>query len=136
MQLQAGVFSIKPAELPRVVVVWEASVRATHHFVSAADIHIFKPMVRDALPLMAQLACIRDDTDQVAGFVAAAAGKIEMLFLHPAARGQGGGRIAPLLGPTRIRRLGTHSPASVTPAVTTRRTTSSSSRGRSAAGRP
>ena len=91
MQLQAGVFPIKPAELPRVVVVWEASVRATHHFVSAADIHIFKPMVRDALPLMAQLACIRDDTDQVAGFVAAAAGKIEMLFLHPAARGQGGG---------------------------------------------
>ena len=91
MHIQAGVLAIQPADFPRVVEVWETSVCATHHFVSEADIEIFRPMVRDALPLMPQSACIRDDTAQVAGFVAAAAGKVEMLFLHPAARGHGGG---------------------------------------------
>ncbi len=82
MQLQSGVFPIYPEDFPRVVEVWEASVRATHHFVSEADIQIFKPMVRDALPEMPALACVHDDSYHVAGFIAVQDGKVEMLFLH------------------------------------------------------
>jgi putative acetyltransferase len=92
MQLQPGVFPIHPDDFARTVEVWEASVRATHHFVSEADIEFFRPIVRDALPQIRELACIRDDRGQVAGFVAVADHKVEMLFLHPAARGQGAGR--------------------------------------------
>lgn len=92
MQLQAGVFPVNAADFPRVVDVWEASVRAIHHFVSEADIQLFKLLVRDALPLMAHLACVRDDHKHVAGFVGVHNGKVEMLFIHPLVRGQGAGR--------------------------------------------
>lgn len=92
MNLQADVFPIYPDDFPRVVEVWEASVRATHHFVSEADIQFFRPLVRDGLPQFAQLAGVRDDANQIAGFIGVEQGKIEMLFLHPAARGQGAGR--------------------------------------------
>ncbi len=73
--------------------VWEASVRATHYFVSEGDIQFFKPIVRDVLPRMTELVCVRNDNEQVAGFIAVAERKVEMLFMHPSARGQGGGRI-------------------------------------------
>ncbi|MBX3056357.1 MAG: hypothetical protein KF770_07790 [Anaerolineae bacterium] len=35
-----------------------------------------------ALPDIPQLACVRDDDGQVAGFMAVVAGKVEMLFIH------------------------------------------------------
>lgn len=89
--LQPGVFPVQAEDFPRIVEVWEASVRATHDFVSEADIEFFRPLVQDALPQIPQIACIRDEAGQVAGFVAVVDGKVEMLFIHPAWRGQGGG---------------------------------------------
>ena len=91
MHLQMGVFPILAEDFPRVVDVWEASVRATHHFVSEADIQFFKPLVRDALPHMAERACVCAEAGQIAGFIAVAKRKVEMLFMHPAWRSQGGG---------------------------------------------
>lgn len=92
MQLQAGIFPVVAKDFPRVVAVWEASVRATHDFVSEADIRFFKPLVRDALPQFRDLVCLRDTGGEVAGFVAVAQGTVEMLFIHPVWRGHGGGR--------------------------------------------
>ena len=92
MQLQAGVFPVHAAELPRVVDVWEASVRATHLFLTEADIQFFKPLVQEELPHVAQLACVRDGEGQVAGFIGVEHDKVEMLFVHPSWRGQGIGR--------------------------------------------
>src|SRR4051812_20287474 len=80
MHLQAGVSPILVEDIPRAVDVWEASVRATHHFVSEADIQIFRPMVRDALSKNAACACVRDHAGQVAGFVAVAESNVDMLF--------------------------------------------------------
>lgn len=58
------------------------------------DIQFFKPLVRDALPNIPHLACVRDEQGLVAGFIAVADRKVEMLFLHPQARGKGaGGRL-------------------------------------------
>jgi putative acetyltransferase len=91
MQLQSDVFPILVEDYPRTVDVWEASVRATHHFVSEADIQLFRPMVRDALPQIVECACVRDPSGQVAGFIAVAERKVEMLFIHPDWRGQGAG---------------------------------------------
>ncbi len=92
MQLQVGVFRVHPEDFARVVDVWEASVRATHHFVTEANIQFFKPLVRNELPQMAELACVRDNDGQVAGFIGVAGEKVEMLFIHPTWRGQGIGR--------------------------------------------
>ena len=92
MQLKSDVFPVYPEDYLRVLEVWEASVHATHHFVSEADIQFFKPLVREALPEMPALACVRDSNDQVVGFIGVAHGKIEMLFIHPSAHGQGAGK--------------------------------------------
>ena len=92
MQLQAGVFPVLAADFPRVVEVWEASVRATHHFLTEADIQSFKPLVREELPHVAQLCCVRDAEGQVAGFIGVERDKVEMLFVDPSWRGQGIGR--------------------------------------------
>ncbi|MCL4261731.1 MAG: GNAT family N-acetyltransferase [Anaerolineae bacterium] len=92
MYIQPDISPIQPEDFPRVVAVWEASVRATHHFVRETDIEIFRPLVWEALPHIPQLACVRDDGGQVAGFVAVEEGKVEMLFIHPEARGLGAGR--------------------------------------------
>lgn len=54
MQLQPGIFPARSDDFPRLVGVWEAAVRATHHFVSEADIDVFRPLF--LLPLSLFLA--------------------------------------------------------------------------------
>ena len=38
---------IRPDDIPPLVAIWESAVRATHHFLSEADIQFFLPLVRD-----------------------------------------------------------------------------------------
>lgn len=92
MQVCGSVSPIRESDVDCAVEVWEYSVRATHHFVCEEDIQIFRPMVHNALKHMIDTACVRDAHGQVAGFVAVADGRVEMLFLHPDVRGQGAGR--------------------------------------------
>ncbi len=88
----AVISPIQPEDFPRVVEVWEASVRATHDFVTEDDLQFFKPLVRDGLPAVAQLACVRDERGEVVGFVGVSGAKVEMLFVAPTHVGQGIGR--------------------------------------------
>jgi putative acetyltransferase len=91
MELKNGVFPVFAGDYARVVEVWEASVRATHHFTRAEDIEVFRPIVRDALPHL-QLACMRDSAGLVVGFAAVGDKELHMLFIHPTWRGHGIGR--------------------------------------------
>jgi putative acetyltransferase len=72
--------------------VWEASVRATHDFLTEGNIQYFKPLVRNDYLKLVELRCIRNEAAQPIGFLGVADGKIEMLFIHPEARGKGVGR--------------------------------------------
>jgi putative acetyltransferase len=91
--LQTDISPVKAADYERVVEVWEASVRATHHFLREADIQIFRPMIVRALPDIAPF-CLRDSDQQVVGFIYVAQSNVDMLFVHPDWRGQGmGGRL-------------------------------------------
>ena len=90
-QLQNGIFPVQTSDYPRVVAVWEASVRATHDFVTEADIEFFRPIVRRVLPDL-QLACVRDTDGRVVGYIAVSNQHVDMLFVHPDWRGQGVGR--------------------------------------------
>ena len=92
IELQEGVSAVGSDDFTRVVEVWEASVRATHEFVTEAVIEVIRPLVRDGLPYVPHLLGVRESTGQVAGFIGVEDGKVEMLYVHPAWRGQGIGR--------------------------------------------
>lgn len=80
-------------EYPEVVDVWEASVRATHHFLTEEDIAYFKPLILMVYLKAVHLRGVRNEHGNILGFMGAAAGKLEMLFIHPDARGHGLGKI-------------------------------------------
>lgn len=95
-----------PQELDRLTSLWEASVRATHTFLSPEDIPFYRRIVRqEALPA-AELWVIR-----AGGGFAAFAGidgdRLEMLFVAPESRGQGVGRalVEYLMAERGIRRV-------------------------------
>jgi putative acetyltransferase len=72
--------------------VWEASVRATHTFLTEDNIQFFKPLVRKEFLSAVELRCVRDENSQPVGFLGVTNEKIEMLFIHPDARGKGIGK--------------------------------------------
>ena len=81
--LQDGVHRVAQDEADRLVEVWEASVRATHHFLSESDIQFFKPLVQKGLPEVEELYCARDMEGAIVAFLAVVDGKMEALFVHP-----------------------------------------------------
>ncbi|ADB29834.1 GCN5-related N-acetyltransferase [Kribbella flavida DSM 17836] len=84
---------LRPDEYAEAARIWEASVRATHDFVTEADLDVFRPLVRAAFGQIEHLAGLRDGAGRLLGFAGAADGKLEMLFLAPASRGRGGGTL-------------------------------------------
>jgi putative acetyltransferase len=82
-----------PSEHPALVALWERSVRATHDFLTDADIVGLRPRVVDALDDEAlELWVLADGTDAPIGFMGLAGDDITALFLDPDHRGRGGGR--------------------------------------------
>jgi len=92
MQIQEGITEITAEDLPRVVAVWEASVRATHHFLTEANIQFLKSLVADDLAQVEILAGVRDGDGEVVGFMGVEGAEVGALFIHPEWRGQGIGR--------------------------------------------
>ena len=81
------------ADAPSLFEVWEASVRATHDFLSEEAIAALVPLVRDLLGTFTPLYCLRDAAGAPFAFMGVADGNIEMLFVHPDRRGTGAGRL-------------------------------------------
>jgi putative acetyltransferase len=90
--IRAGVHRVTDQERAILVDVWEAAVRATHHFLTESDIQLFKPLVPKGLFSLEHLLCVRDTGGALIGFVGVADGKMEALFVHPAWHGAGIGR--------------------------------------------
>ncbi len=72
--------------------VWEASVRATHHFLSEEDICEIKGYVPEALAGVPNLIIATDATKQPLAFMGIDKEQIEMLFIAPNHRSKGIGR--------------------------------------------
>ena len=82
---------IEPAQTedyPALIALWEASVRATHHFLQEEDIATLKPLILEHYFDAVRLYCARQD-GVIVGFIGVAEGNIEMLFIAPEARGAG-----------------------------------------------
>lgn len=74
--------------------VWEASVRATHRFLTEPEIQSIKGEVPEALRSVPHLVVAEDAAGRPAAFLGTAGAMLEMLFLAPEARGRGlGGRM-------------------------------------------
>jgi putative acetyltransferase len=79
-------------DFTEVTSVWEASVRASHHFLSEADIQFYKPLIKsEYLPILS-LFGIRRPSGGIAGFIGVADRRIEMLFVQPDDFGKGIGQ--------------------------------------------
>jgi len=80
------------ADFDEITRLWEASVRATHTFLTEEDILFFRPMVRNGALQAAELYCLKDDKGAITAFMGIEDSKLEMLFIHPDQRGKGLGK--------------------------------------------
>ena len=85
---------IEPAEsaqYPELIKVWEKSVRATHDFITEADIQHYKPLILNQYFDQLNLFCILDNKE-IQGFIGLDGQLIQMLFIDPSVRGTGVGK--------------------------------------------
>ncbi|WP_338666857.1 GNAT family N-acetyltransferase [Pseudodesulfovibrio methanolicus] len=76
-------------DYPELLKVWEASVRATHDFLSEEDISSLRPLILKHYFDAVELCCVRDEIGKILGFCGVADGNLEMLFIAPDSRGRG-----------------------------------------------
>lgn len=76
---------------PELIEIWEASVRATHHFLPEENILTLKPLILEHYFDAVELRCAFLE-EQLVGFIGVANENIEMLFIHPNWFRQGVGR--------------------------------------------
>lgn len=74
----------------RLFDIWEQSVLATHHFLAQDDFQSIKAIVQTIDFNTIEVYCLMQG-DNMLGFIGTVGDKIEMLFLHPDAIGQGYG---------------------------------------------
>ena len=79
-------------EFPVLMEIWEASVRATHHFLTEENIQYFKPLIlANYMPVMEMYAA-KDASGTITGFLGLHHNKVEMLFISPTHHRKGIGR--------------------------------------------
>jgi putative acetyltransferase len=74
-----------------LLLLWESSVKASHHFLDHTAIQELRPAVRESLREVAVLAVCRDESGQILAFMGVDGPRLEMLFAAPFAWGQGAG---------------------------------------------
>ncbi len=88
------IYDIQPAtkiHYPKLIQIWEESVRATHDFLLPGDIEYYKPLILERYFGQVQLFFISQN-NQIQGFIGLHQTDIQMLFIHPRARGLGIGK--------------------------------------------
>lgn len=82
----------EPQLIHQFTAIWEDSVRATHLFLSEAEIQKIKAYVPQALTGVSHLLVAERAPGQPVAFMGLEGPRLEMLFLSPAERGAGLGR--------------------------------------------
>ena len=81
----------RASAVPDLLKIWEASVRATHHFLSDAEVKQIKEYVPQALSGVEHLI-VAEEAGKMIAFMGTENHRLEMLFLSPEERGKGTGR--------------------------------------------
>jgi putative acetyltransferase len=93
MLTDSSIRPVRESDRSSLVPIWERAVRATHHFLGAADIENLRPLVAEELSHGSMdLWVLVSASDIPLGFIGIADDRIEALFLDPAAHGRGEGR--------------------------------------------
>jgi putative acetyltransferase len=85
---------VRPAradDRPRMLELWERSVRATHHFLEEEDVEQLRPLVAEELATECIDWWVLLSDENVFGFLGFAEDAIEALFIDPGSHRQGGG---------------------------------------------
>ncbi|RQM63333.1 GNAT family N-acetyltransferase [Aeromonas hydrophila] len=85
--------NVLPEDYAELLNVWENSVRATHDFITEADIEFFKPIILEQAFPNVTLRCVKNEIGSIIGFVGVHESKVEMLFISDSARGKGVGKV-------------------------------------------
>lgn len=81
------------ADHPRLLAVWLAAVRATHGFLSEAEIQSLLPVVRDQVLPFLETWVLHDEALGIVGFIGLDSAALEALFVDPAYFRRGAGRL-------------------------------------------
>lgn len=76
----------------RLVDIWLAAVRATHHFLTEDDIQFFLPRLRDLHIPALEVHVAEGEDGQLLGFAGLDGANLEMLFIDPIHHGRGIGK--------------------------------------------
>jgi len=78
---------------PHLLAIWEASVRATHHFVSEEKIQELKLLIiQQRIFENSDVFCVQDKNGKITGFAGVSEDTLDMIFLHPSIIGTGAGK--------------------------------------------
>ena len=84
----------QPDDFDRLLDIWLNSVRASHRFLTEADVQALLPIVRDvALPGFEELWILCDEDDAALGFIGLSGASLDALFIDPSYFRRGGGRL-------------------------------------------
>ena len=83
----------------RLIRLWEASVRATHDFLTESEIGRIGAYVPEALQSVRHLAVAREEDGSAAAFLGVEGRRIGMLFVAPEGAGRGSGGRSSYLPP-------------------------------------
>jgi len=81
-----------PSLIRQLLLIWEASVRATHLFLSDAEVRKIREYVPQALTDVSHLVIAERESGCPVAFMGVEDQRLEMLFLAPEERGAGLGR--------------------------------------------
>ena len=79
--------------ISKLIAVWEASVRATHLFLSDSEILSIKEYVPQALKSVDKLIIAENEEEKPIAFMGIENETLEMLFITPSERGHGLGKL-------------------------------------------
>ncbi|WP_265498158.1 acetyltransferase [Providencia rustigianii] len=87
--------NIQPASASyydEIIHVWEASVRATHHFLPEENIKALKKPIREQYLPHLSIFIALDNQQKIMGFLGTGENRLEMLFIDPHYQGIGIGK--------------------------------------------
>lgn len=80
-------------DYPRIMEIWEASVKATHDFLKQEDFELFKNLIpKEFLPHLNVF--VMEEDEIIPAFFSVSEDNLEMLFVDAESRGKGFGKIA------------------------------------------